>query len=69
MAERLSGVIPNLNNKDQVGYVWGTNIATLKKDYWRRNQLFKQNKKTGYILAVDFQKTFDPISKDFYCIF
>ena len=51
LAERLSGGIPKLVSEDQVGYIWGRNIATLTRtiddviNYLNRTQnKTKQNK-------------------------
>ena len=65
MAERLSGAIPKLVSEDQVGYIMGRNTATVVRTIDDVINYLNRTKKAGYILAADFRKAFDSISKDF----
>ena len=65
LSERLSSVILNLVNEDQVGYIKGRNAATVIRTIDDVINYLNQTKKAGFILAVDFRKAFDSISKKF----
>ena len=65
LSERLSSVIPKLVNEDQVGYIKGRNIATVIRTIDDVINYLNRTKKAGFILAVDFRKAFDSISKKF----
>ena len=65
LAERLGKVIDRLVNKDQVGYIKNRNISTIIRTMDDVINYLNQTKKSGYLLAVDFSKAFDSISKTF----
>ena len=65
LAMRVAGVIHNIVNKDQVGYIAGRNISTVLRTI---DDVIDYAHRTGdnaYILACDYMKAFDSISKPF----
>ena len=64
LALRLQKVIPDLVFEDQVGYIRGQNITIIRliDDVI---EYIKINNRDGVMLALDFSKAFDTISKDF----
>jgi len=65
LANRVCKVVDTIVNKDQVGYIKGRNVSTTLRtiddiiDYWNLKD------KPGILLALDFRKAFDSISKNF----
>ena len=65
LAERLVTVIHKLVNDDQVGFIRGRNIATVIRSIDDVINYLNKTKKAGLLLAVDYSKAFDSISKTF----
>ena len=65
LAARLGLVIGKLINTDQVGYLKGRNISTVIRTIDDAIQFLNYAKKGGYLLALDYKKAFDSISKEF----
>lgn len=65
LAKRLSLVIGKLINQDQVGYLKGRNIASVIRTIDDVINYMNVTKKGGYLLALDYKKAFDSISKNF----
>ena len=65
LAFRLSGVIHKLVHIDQVGYLKGRNIATVIRTIDDTINYLNKTGKAGYLLALDYSKAFDSISKTF----
>ena len=65
LAERLGNVIDKLVSKDQVGYIKGRQISTIIRTMDDAINYLNKTNKSGYLLAVDFSKAFDSISKSF----
>ena len=63
-ARRLRVVIGKLSNEDQVGYVKGRNISSVIRTIDGVIGYLNMTKKSGYLLALDYQKAFDSISKE-----
>ena len=65
LANRLSNVIKTCISEDQVGYIKGRNVSSTLRtiddiiDYWNLKN------KPGILLALDFRKAFDSISKQY----
>ena len=62
---RLSAVISKLVHPDQVGYIKGRNVATTLRTIDDVLEYYRLHKKPGILLALDFQKAFDSISKKY----
>ena len=65
LAARLSNVISSIISEDQVGYIKGRNIANLIRNIDDVTEHLRLTDRPGLILALDFQKAFDTISKDY----
>lgn len=65
MSERLIQVIHRLVSKDQVGYLKGRNISTVIRTIDDTINYLNKTGKAGYLLALDFAKAFDNISKPY----
>ena len=65
LALRMSTVVQKLINEDQVGYLKGRNIATVLRTIDDVINYLNVSGKSGYLLALDYAKAFDSISKDF----
>ena len=65
LARRLSVLIGKLINEDQVGYLKGRNISSAIRTVDDVIGYFYMTKKSGYLLALDYQKTFGSIYKEF----
>ena len=65
LAERLTTVIHKLINEDQVGYIKGRNSANIIRTIDDVINYLNKSNKSGYLLAIDFSKAFDSISKQF----
>ena len=65
LTQRLTNVITKLINSDQVGYLKNRNISTVIRTIDDAIDYLNNSNKSGYLLALDYQKAFDSISKDF----
>lgn len=65
LALRMSIVIQKVINEDQVGYLKGRNIATVLRTIDDVINYLNVTGKAGYLLAIDYAKAFDSISRDF----
>ena len=65
LAARLGKVVSTIISEDQVGYIKGRNISTLIRSIDDVIDYLRVTEKPGIILALDFQKAFDTISKDY----
>eukprot|EP00745_Piridium_sociabile_P036415 TRINITY_DN6533_c0_g2_i5.p1 TRINITY_DN6533_c0_g2~~TRINITY_DN6533_c0_g2_i5.p1 ORF type:complete len:740 (-),score=40.77 TRINITY_DN6533_c0_g2_i5:39-2090(-) len=65
LALRVSGVIDNLINEDQVGFMKGRTIDTILRLIDDVAEHSRTSNSPGAILAVDLKRAFDSISKDF----
>lgn len=65
LAERLNLVIQKLIHSDQFGFLKGRNIATIIRTIDDTMNYMNKTDKSGYILALDFWKAFDSVSKPF----
>ena len=65
LAERLSSVIDKLISSDQVGYIKGRQISTIIRSIDDVINYVNKTKKAGYLLAIDYAKAFDSVSKTF----
>ena len=62
---RLSCVIQKLISEDQVGYLKGRDISTVIRTIDDTLNYINETGKAGYLLALDFSKAFDSVSKQF----
>ena len=62
---RLALVLPNIISEDQVGFVKGRNSSTLIRIIDDTIETLKINQTPGILLAVDYKRAFDSISKDY----
>ena len=60
--------IPKLISEDQAGRISSRNIATVIRTIDGVINYLSRTGKVGYILAVDFRKAFDSISKEFFTV-
>ena len=65
MARRTGLVVNQLINEDHVGYLNGRNISNILINIDDVIDHLKMSDKAGYLLALDYCKAFDSISKDF----
>ena len=65
LAVRLSGVLDVIINENQVGFVKGRKISNLIRLIDDTIDCMNLLKKPGLLLAVDYRRAFDTISKDF----
>ena len=65
LAVRLCGVIGKLVHHDQVGYLKGRNISTVIRTIDDVIEYMNLTQKSGYLLALDYAKAFDSVSKDY----
>ena len=65
LAARLGKVISTIVSEDQVGYIKGRNIANLIRNIDDVTEYLRLTERPGLILALDFQKAFDTISKEY----
>ena len=65
LANRVSKVIDKIVAEDQVGYIKGRNVSTSLRTIDDIINFYNLKKRPGIILALDFQKAFDSISKQF----
>lgn len=64
LAIRMSRVVHDLINEDQVGYLKGRSITSVIRTIDDVINYVKETKTAGFLLALDFSKAFDSISKD-----
>ena len=60
---RMGTIIGQLISNDQVGYLKGRNIATVLRTIDDVINYYNISGKSGYLLALDYSKAFDSISK------
>ena len=65
LAVRLSGVIHKIVNDDQVGYIKGRSSSIILRTIDDVINYLNKTNKAGYLLAIDYTKAFDSISKPF----
>ena len=65
LANRVCKVIEKIVSEDQVGYIKGRNISTTLRTIDDIIEYWKLKEKPGILLALDFQKAFDSISKKY----
>lgn len=65
LANRLSKVINKVVNEDQVGYMKGRHVSSTIRTIDDVIEYCRINRKPGILLALDFQKAFDSISKKY----
>ena len=65
LAFRISNIIPHIIDNNQVGFMKGRNISTMIRLIDDTLESMNLLNKPGILLAVDFQRAFDSISKDF----
>ena len=65
MARRMGLVVNKLINEDQVGYLRGRNISNILRNIDDVIDYLNMSDKAEYLLALDYCKAFDSISKDF----
>lgn len=65
LATRLSKVIEKVINRDQVGYIKGRHVSTTLRTIDDIIEFYRLKEKPGILLALDFQKAFDSISKPY----
>ena len=63
MAIRLQKVISSIVSEDQVGFVKGRNIASYLRLFDDMTKCLNQANKPGSLIALDFSKAFDTLSK------
>ena len=65
LSNRVSNVIDSIISEDQVGYIKGRNVSTTLRTIDDLVEYWNLKDKPGILLALDFQKAFDTISKSF----
>ena len=65
LANRVNKVIENIISEDQVGYIKGRNVSTILRTIDDLIEYWNLKNKPGILLALDFQKAFDTISKNY----
>ena len=65
LANRVSKVITSIISEDQVGYIKGRNVSTTLRTIDDLIEYWNLKDKPGILLALDFQKAFDSISKKY----
>lgn len=65
LANRLCPVVQNIVHEDQVGFIKGRNVSHTLRTIDDVIEHFRLREKPGLILALDFKKAFDSISKEF----
>ena len=65
LANRFKGVISDVIDDDQTAYIRGRNITTILRLIDDVIEYVEFNNKTGAILALDYKKAFDSISKEY----
>lgn len=61
----MQGVVKDVINEDQVGYIKGRNISTIIRVIDDTLEFVLYNNINEAILALDYSKSFDPINKSF----
>ena len=65
LANRVSKVITSIISEDQVGYIKGRNVSTTLRTIDDLIEYWNLKDKPGILLALDFQKAFDSMSKNY----
>ena len=65
IAKRLKTAITKLISLDQTGFISGRNIGENTRLIYEIMNITEELNITGYLLIIDFEKAFDPISWDF----
>ena len=65
LALRLSKVIASIVNEDQVGFIKGRKASTIIRLIDDITDYIENENKPGVLLALDYSRAFDSISKDF----
>ena len=65
LAARVCKVITSIVSEDQVGYVKGRNVSSILRLIDDVIEHTRLTENPGLILALDFQKAFDSVSKDY----
>ena len=65
LTNRLSKVISNIIDPDQVGFMKGRNISTVIRTIDDTISYLGKRNKPGIIFALDYKAAFDTISKDY----
>ena len=65
LANRVGRVIEKVVSEDQVGYIKGRNVATSLRTIDDIINFWNLKNRPGFLLALDFKKAFDSISKKF----
>ena len=65
MARRTGLVVNKLINNGKVGYLKGRNISNILRNIDDVIDYLNMSDKAGYLLALDYCKAFDSLSKDF----
>ena len=65
LANRVGKVIGKIVSEDQVGYIKGRNVSTTLRTIDDIINMWNLKQRPGILLALDFQKAFDSISKQF----
>ena len=65
LANRVGRVIEKVVSEDQVGYIKGRNVATSLRTINDIINFWNLKNRPGFLLALDFKKAFDSISKKF----
>ena len=64
-ANRLSSVITDIISPDQVGFIKGRNISSVIRLIDDTIEYINSSKQSGILLAVDYKRAFDSISKEY----
>ena len=65
LAIRLSSVVNNIINEDQVGFLRGRNVSTLIRLIDDTVRFLDVKQKPGILFALDYKAAFDTISKEY----
>ena len=65
LANRFKGVVSDIIDEDQTAYIRGRNITTILRLIDDVIEYVEVNNQTGAILALDYKKAFDSISKEY----
>ena len=61
LALRMQGVIKTVICEDQVGYIKGRNISTIKRIIDDTIEYVKIHNLSGVVMALDYKKAFDSV--------
>ena len=65
IANRLNTVISDIVDNDQVGFIKGRNSSTIIREIDDTIDYINSSKQSGILLAVDYKRAFDSISKEY----